>query len=102
MWHGYVEQHTLTDPDRKAAGAAQRLTREPEVLLSSPDEVAEWIGATRAQLAKGTEGSAAMRNALMVSHSGSLRGVARRGGSVYSSLHATADKVWDICAEVTR
>lgn len=38
-WHAYLE----TDPAEKPVDRWQRLQRAPDAVLSSPDDVAEWI-----------------------------------------------------------
>lgn len=38
-WHAYLE----VDPAEQAVDRCQRLQREPDAVLDSPDDVAEWI-----------------------------------------------------------
>jgi hypothetical protein len=99
MWHGYVERHELSGAGRKQDGAATRTTREPEVVLHTADEVAEWMERTRSVLAKDADEDAQRKNGLLTAPDKTRRGVARQDRSVYATVHATRDEVWDVCAE---
>lgn len=101
VWHGYVEHHTINADGRKKDGAELRLHAEPEEVLRSPEEVADWIVRRSAELAKGADEDGRRKNGLMIQHSQAYRGAAARGGSAYATVHVSRTEVIDVCAEIT-
>lgn len=100
MWRGYVERRNVHDEDRKREGAGERLGRSPTAVLTSPDEVSEWVSAQLAQLGKDADAWAQEKNGLVIQPGNVLRSTARRGSSVYASVRASQTEVWDVCAEI--
>lgn len=100
QWNGYVERHNITDADRKLNGQHARLAREPEITLSSPEEVSNWISRKLVELAKSADADARTKNNLMTHHDNVYRSTAKQGRSVYTSVHVTGAEVFDVCAEL--
>lgn len=100
QWNGYVERHNITDADRKLNGQYARLAREPEITLSSPEEVSNWISRKLVELAKSADADAQTKNNLMTHPDNVYRSTAKQGRSVYTSVHVTRTEVFDVCAEL--
>jgi hypothetical protein len=62
QWNGYVERHNITDADRKLNSQHARLAREPEITLSSPEEVSNWIIWRLVELTKSADAEAQTKN----------------------------------------
>ena len=99
-WNGYVERHDMIDADRKLNGQRTRLAREPEITLSSPEEVGNWMSRKLVELAKLADADAQMKNKLMTHPDNVYRSTAKQGRSVYTSVHVTRSEVFDVCAEL--
>jgi hypothetical protein len=99
-WLGYVEEHDIADDDRRGEGRAQRLTRPPEAVLTTPDEVAAWVSAQIAHHGGRADHDARQRNSLIGDRSSVNRSVAAKGGSVYASLHLSGSLMVDLCVEI--
>ncbi|MBV8539561.1 MAG: hypothetical protein JO063_06200 [Pseudonocardiales bacterium] len=100
QWNGYVEHHDMIDADRKLDGRHARLAREPEITLSSPEEVGNWISRKLVELARLADADAQMKNKLMTHPDNVYRSAAKQGRSVYTSVHVTRTEVFDVCAEL--
>ncbi|MGH3828496.1 MAG: hypothetical protein ACRDQX_15195 [Pseudonocardiaceae bacterium] len=100
QWNGYVERRDMTDADRKRNGQHARLGREPEITLSSPEEVSNWMSRKLAELAKSADAEAQAKNKLMTHPDNVYRSTAKQGRSVYTSVHVTRTEVFDVCAEL--
>ncbi|HEX5407200.1 MAG TPA: hypothetical protein VFX16_33400 [Pseudonocardiaceae bacterium] len=99
-WLGYIEEHELTDTDRRAEGRAARLANTPAAVLSTPDEVAQWITAEMAHQNKRADEDARQVNGLMGDRSSVNRSVAVKGSSVYATVRISSTITVDLCAEI--
>lgn len=99
QWNGYVERHDMTDTDRKLNGRQARLAREPEITLSSPEEVSNWISRRLVELAKSADADAQAKNNLVNHPDNVYRSAARQGRSVYASVQVSRTEVFDVCVE---
>lgn len=100
MWRGYVERRNVHDEGRKREGVAARLDTSPVAVLESPDEVADWVTGQLAQLGKDADQWAQEKNGLVLQPANVLRSTARKQSSVYATVRASRDEVWDVCAEI--
>lgn len=100
MWHGYVERHPISSTSRKAAGTETRRAQPTDIVLTNPDEVADWMRTTIASLSGQADPAAQQKNVLCLHPDNVHRSTARKGRSVYASVHATSKEVWDVIAEV--
>ncbi|MGH3429140.1 MAG: hypothetical protein ACRDQZ_16495 [Mycobacteriales bacterium] len=100
QWNGYVERRDMTDAGRKRDGQHVRLACEPEITLSSPEEVSSWISRKLVELAKSADADAQAKNKLMTHPDNVYRSTAKQGRSVYASVHVTRTEVLDLCAEL--
>jgi hypothetical protein len=100
QWSGYVERHNITDADRKLNGRHERLARDPEITLFSPEEVSSWISRKLVELAKSADVDAQAKNNLMPHPDNVYRSTAKQGRSVYASVHVTRTEVFDVCVEL--
>lgn len=100
QWNGYVERRDIADADRKLNGRHVRLAHEPEITLSSPEEVSNWIARTLVELANSADKDAQAKNALMIRPDNVYRSIAKQGKSVYTSVHVAGTEVFDVCAEL--
>ncbi|MEU0469942.1 hypothetical protein ABZ215_38595 [Amycolatopsis sp. NPDC006131] len=98
QWQGYIEHHEINAPGRKAAGRAARLSAPGET-LTSVDEVVAWLKAKSVEAAKTADQQAAEKNNLVTHPENIYRSLARKGQSLYASVHVTGREVVDVCVE---
>ena len=99
LWHAYTERHTLTDAGRKSDGRDARLERNPDEVITDPEQVAAWVSAQRALLGKSADDDGRRWNGLTSDQASINRSLARKGKSVYASVRLTTTEVMDICVE---
>lgn len=96
-WHAYVERNV--DPRERAIDRWQRIQREPDAVLRSPEAVAEWIeqrvielGEKRKTMAIADRAWVEIGDAEDLAHAyGEHVVIAARGDSIYTDvLHAEA------------
>ncbi|MCP2164791.1 hypothetical protein [Goodfellowiella coeruleoviolacea] len=102
VWHGYVEFREIQDVKGTSVRAlrAERLSRTPDVVLTSPDEVAAWITAQRVVRRREADGFAESYNACSDDRPSINRSLARQGRSVYASVRLSRHKSAYLAAEV--
>ena len=99
IWLAYVEQHALTDPDRRAAGRERRLSAVPDAVLPEPADVLGWLTNRRATFAKLADEHATAFNALVDERQVVNSRLTSAGASVYTTVRQTATTTVDLCVE---
>jgi hypothetical protein len=99
IWLAYVEQHALTDPDRRAAGRERRLAGVPDAVLPEPTDVLGWLTNRRATFVKLADERGAVFNALVDEREGVNSRITSAGASVYATVRQTATTTVDLCVE---
>lgn len=98
-WHAYCEHDV--DPAERPADRMRRIQRDPDAVLRSPDEVAEWIEARILELGVKTRVFAAgdqqwveIGDADDLAHLfGEHIVIASRGDSIYTDVHHLDRKI---------
>lgn len=99
IWLGYVEEHALTDPDRRVAGRERRLHEVPDAVLPEPADVLGWLTTRRASFAKLADERGAAFNALVDEREGAAGRLTSEGACVYATVRQTATTTVDLCVE---
>jgi hypothetical protein len=99
IWLAYVEEHALTDPYRRAAGRAKRLGGIPNAVLPEPQDVVNWLVASRAAYAKHADEHGRALNALVDERDAISARLTERGGSVYATVRQSRTMTVDLCVE---
>jgi hypothetical protein len=98
-WFAYAEPHRLDDDGRKRAGSAERVSGEPDEVLLTPRDVADWIASTTVRLAKDADADGRRLQGLMVDSTRLNASIAARGQSTYASVRLSLTDVVDLCVE---
>lgn len=99
IWLAYIEQHALTDPDRRDAGRARRLASVPDAVLPEPADVLGWLTNRRAAFAKLADQHGAALNELPGDRETVNSRLTAAGSSVYATVRQTATTTVDLCVE---
>jgi hypothetical protein len=99
VWLAYVEQHGLTDQDRRIAGREQRLRAVPDAVLPEPADVLDWLANRRAAFGKLADQQGRAFNALVDERDKVSCGLAAAGASVYATVRQSATTTVDLCVE---
>lgn len=99
IWLGYVEEHALTDPDRRVAGREQRLRGVPDAVLPEPADVLGWLTNRRAAFRQLADQQALPFNALVDDRDGVNSGLTAAGTSVYATVRQSMTTTVDLCVE---
>ncbi len=99
IWLAYVEPHALTDPNRRTAGREQRLRGVPDAVLPEPQDVVNWLVASRATYARLADEHGRALNALVDERDPIVTRLVGRGGSVYATVRQSRIMTVDLCVE---
>jgi hypothetical protein len=99
VWLAYVEQHALTDPDRRIAGREQRLRAVPDAVLPEPTDVLDWLANRRAAFRKLADKQGRAFNELVDERDKANGRLAAAGASVYATVRQSATTTVDLCVE---
>lgn len=99
IWLGYVEEHALTDPDRRVAGRERRLRGVPDAVLPEATDVLGWLANRRASFAKLADEHGATFNALIDERDGVNGRLTAEGACVYATVRQSATTTVDLCVE---
>jgi hypothetical protein len=99
IWLAYVEQHALTDPDRRVAGRERRRRAVPDAVLPEPTDVLDWLANRRAAYRTVADRQGQAFNALMDDRDNVNGGLSAVGVSVYATVRQSATTTVDLCVE---
>jgi hypothetical protein len=99
IWLAYVEEHALTDPDRRADGRARRLAGVPDAVLPEPADVLGWLAHRRAAYRDTADQQGAACNDLVDDREGVTSRLAIAGASIYATVRQSATATVDLCVE---
>jgi hypothetical protein len=99
IWLAYVEEHTLTDPDRRGAGRNRRLRGVPDAVLPEPSDVLDWLAHRRATYRKLADERGMSFNVLLDDRTGANNRLAEAGSSIYATVRQSVTTTVDLCVE---
>lgn len=99
IWLAYVEEHALTDPDRRVAGREQRWRGVPDAVLPEPADVLGWLANRRATFRKLADEQVTSLNALVDDRDSVNSGLTSAGTSVYATVRQSMTTTVDLCVE---
>ncbi|HJP75916.1 MAG TPA: hypothetical protein VJ914_16735 [Pseudonocardiaceae bacterium] len=99
IWLAYVEEHALTDANRRIDGREQRLAGVPDAVLPEPADVLGWLINRRAAYRKTADEQGKAFNELVDDRDGVNSRLTAAGASIYATVRQSATTTIDLCVE---